>query len=230
MKKALLILIVFCTSAIIANAQTQSQIYFIKSGYVKMKLGGNSEGTKELWWDDYGQKSCELEKSTTTTKVFGMKNTSENHKLTIIDNGQVWSVNYIDKTGSKTNVPLYKGKPINEMSEKEQKELVDKTLNQLGGKRLANEEFMGYNCDVIELLGSKAWSYKNVTLKVESKIMGIELTQTAEVFEPNASVPSSKFVAPKDIEYKEIKHQIDLNNMMDGKALQEAMEESNNNN
>lgn len=229
MKKLFLLLFVFCASIMILQAQNgKARLYFIKSGYVKMNITGNSKGTKELWWDDYGHKSYELEKSTTTTKVFGIKNTEERHDLTIIKGGKVWKIDFLKKEGTISNIPEYKGKPITEMSEKEQKELADKTLNSLGGSRIGTKQVMGYTCEGISLMGSKAWSYKNVTLLLESNIMGIEITQTAEVFKPNIKVAASKFVAPADIKYKDVSSSqpTDLYGAMNQAINQAAQEES----
>ncbi len=229
MKKTIVLLSILLASAMFANAQqknSKSRIYFIKSGYLKTKMTGNTAGTTELWWDEYGQKTCTVEKYTTTIKVLGMKRKSENHKLTIIDNGVIWEVDYINNKGLKTHVPPYKGKPINEMSEKEQEEAANEILDNLGGKRLGNEEYMGYNCEVIELLGAKAWSYKNVTLKSEGNMLGVQIKTTTEVFKPNATVPASKFVAPKDIKYKEVEQTVDVASAMDGTAILKAQQEA----
>ncbi len=229
MRKTVVLLTILLASAMFANAQKQSnknksKMYFIKSGYLKTKMEGSTVGTSELWWDEYGQKTCTVEKSVTTVKVLGMKSKTKNHKLTIVDNGQIWEVNYIENTGVKTHVPPYNGKPINEMSEKEQEEFANKALNDLGGQRLGNEEYMGYNCEIIEVLGVKAWSYKNLPLKSEGNVLGLKVKSTAEVFKPNTSVPASKFVAPKDIEYKEVEPAVDVADIMDGSAIIKAQQ------
>lgn len=229
MKKTIVLLTILFASVIFTNAQQQSsksKMYFIKSGYLKTKMTGNTVGTTELWWDEYGQKTCTVEKSTTTVKVLGMKRKTENHKLEIVDNGQIWTVNYIDNTGVKTHVPPYNGKPINEMSEKEQEELANKVIDDLGGQRLGKEEYMGYNCELIELLGIKVWSYKNLPLKSDGNILGMKIQTTTEVFKPNTNVPASKFVAPTDIEYKEVEQTIDIADAMDGSAIIKAQQEA----
>jgi hypothetical protein len=53
-------------------------------------------------------------------------------------------------------------------------------------------------------MGSKSWIYKGVALKSTAKIMGIKLDEMFTEFKPDISVPASKFVAPKDIEYKDM--------------------------
>ena len=190
---------VFCLTTQAQNVKT----YAIESGYLKLELSGNTVGTKELWWDDYGQKTHELEKSTTTTKMFGIKDIEETHKLTIIVKDKFWTVDYTDNTGANGTVPYYnEGQEyVGNMSEEEQQEFADNLLEQMGGNKLGSEKVKAYDCDVIKIMGAKSWIYKGLILKSETKMLGIKANEMLSEFKPNSSVSASKFDAPKDVNY-----------------------------
>ena len=190
------------------NAQ-QAKKYAIKSGYVKYKLTGSTTGTKEVWWDDYGQKSCELEKSTTTTKMFGMKNTEEKNMCSVLVKDKFWVADYIEGTGTSGILPYYQEAQeySSNMTEQELQEFADELLDQLGGKKLGTDQLGAYSCDVIKLMGAKLWFYKGVNLKTEAKIMGIETNEEFVDFNPNAKVASSKFDPPAGVDYENLSEQ-----------------------
>ena len=203
MKKILTLFL--CTILFISlNAQNnQAKYYQIKSGYLKTEYSGNTIGTRELWWDNYGAKSCELVKTTTTTKFFGMSNTKKAHAVTIRKDSKYWSINYIDKSGVKGNIDEVI-EDTEDISEDDLKKMGEEMFNMLGGEKQGTETIGGYTCDVYTVMGAKTWIYKGISLKSTAKIMGINLNEMFTIFKPNTSVPASKFVVPKDIEFKDI--------------------------
>ncbi len=203
MKNILFVLLaVICLNL---NAQ-EAKKYAVKSGYIKYELSGNTTGTKELWWDDFGQKSCELEKSKTTTKMFGIKNTEEKNMCTVLVKDKFWVADYIADTGTSGTAPFYQEAQdyTKDMTEQEQQEFADELLEQLGGKKLGTENLGSYSCDVIKLMGAKSWIYKGVPLKTEAKILGVEANEKYVEFNPNAKVALSKFNPPAGVDYENI--------------------------
>ncbi|MDA3867525.1 MAG: hypothetical protein PF489_12370 [Salinivirgaceae bacterium] len=200
-------LLIIALAIIGLNIQAQeAKTYAVKSGYIKYQLGGSTKGTKELWWDDYGKKTCETEKSTTTTKMFGIKNTEEKHSTTVIIKDKFWVADYIDNKGSKGTVPMYKEgqEVVGQMTEQEQQEFADEVLAGMGGKKMGTESLNGYQCDVIKLMGIKLWIYKGLVLKSEGKILGIETNEMFVEFKPKSSVPSSKFNPPSGVHFEDL--------------------------
>lgn len=188
---------------------SEAKYYQLKSGYLKTEYTGNTTGTRELWWDDYGAKSHEVLRTTTTTKLFGMSSIDEVHMLNIRDGAKYWSINYNENSGVVGNVDDVM-EVTEGMSEKELQELGEETFEMLGGEKQGTETIGGYKCDLYTVMGTKTWIYKGIPLKSTAKIMGIEMNEMFTEFKPNMSVPSSKFVAPKNIEYQE------LDQMMEG--------------
>ncbi len=209
MKNVLLILLVVFS----LNLQAQeAKKYAVKSGYVKYELSGNTTGTKELWWDDYGQKTCEVEKSTTTTKMFGIKNTEKKNMCTVLVKDKFWVADYIEGSGTTGTVPFYQeGQDFaNSMTEKEQEEFADQILVQMGGEKQGTETLGGYKCDIIKIMGAKSWIYKGISLKIEAKVMGIESNEMFTDFKPNTKVSASKFDPPPGVNFKGMPKQSEM--------------------
>ncbi len=205
-------------------AQQKGHRFAIKSGYVKYKLTGNTTGTKELWWDDYGAKTYELEQSKSETKIFGLKKTDEKHTVNILNKKDAWSVDYKENKGFHSHIPYDMNKAIvGDMTEEEQKKMADDILAGLGGRKLGTEKVLGYTCEGVTLLGTKVWVYKGVTLKTNASMLGIKHNQIAVEFKPNISIASSKFQPPKDIDFEENLVQQGENNLMN--AFAEVEEE-----
>ena len=204
MKNILLTFLVVTMLSAITSAQ-QAKKYAVKSGYMKLELSGSTVGIREIWWDNYGQKTAEREKSTTTTKMLGMKSTEQKDALTIIVNNQFWSINYIETTGMKGVVPNFANDMnMYSMSEKEQQEFANQLLEDMGGKRLGTETLGSYSCEVVSLMNTKVWVYKGLALKTEGKRMGIATKEVFSEFKPGTAVTASKFTPPANIKFKDV--------------------------
>ncbi len=207
-------------------AQQKGYRFAIKSGYVKYKLTGNTTGTKELWWDDYGAKTYELEQSKSETKIFGMKKTDEKHTLNIQNKKDAWSVDYKENKGVHSHIPYDMSKAVvGDMTEAEQKKMADDILDGLGGRKLGTEKVLGYTCEGVTLLGTKVWVYKGVTLKSNASMLGIKHNEIAVEFKPNISVATSKFQPPKNINFEEYSVEQGEGNFMNAFAEEEEVEE-----
>lgn len=205
MKKSILFLMSFCIITGIMAQENKVKTYQIKSGYVKYKpLGKRESGVHEIWWDNYGKHVREEKNITTTTKFFGKKEVSKEHTVTIIKGKNIWSANLEEGTGTQSVNPMYDMVQDNmgQMSESEQEQSANDLLKSLGGKKIGKENFMGYECEITKMWGSKVWMYKGIALKSESKMLGMKSGEEAVDFQPNAKVNPSKFEPLADIDYE----------------------------
>lgn len=204
MKKIVLFFALIISVSVIA--QQKNQRFAIKSGYIKYEHTGNTVGTEELWWDDYGNKTCTLEKTVTTTKIFGMKTVDEVHTLEIIVKDKFWTINYADNTATSGDIAFYDASHeiVNELSEKEQEELAQQIFESFGGEKEGKEAIKGYTCDVYSLLGVKSWIYKGIMLKTEGNVLGFKTNTVFSDFKPNSKVTESKFSPPSDVSFSTI--------------------------
>jgi len=213
--KTQIISLLLLLSSTVGFAQSNQNIYEIKSGHIEYQLTGNTVGTKSHWWDDYGAKQYTLEKSNTTIKMFGIKDVQEHHSLKIQKGTDIYSIDYITDKAVKSSI-----KNQMEMasfmqggySDAEKEEIRDETLHSLGGDIVGTETIQGRKCEIMELSASKIWFYKQVPLKSETSALGVTNNEIAGSFEENINIPASKFEPPTNVDFQEFEE----NNMWSG--------------
>lgn len=204
MKKITLLAIILLTFSAL-SAQQKYQHYTIKSGYIEYKVTGNSTGTKKLWWDNFGNMSRTESNIITVTKIFGMTNETKEERISVTKKNQFWDADLVEKvyqTGIydiEENLAFYEN-----MTEAEKRAFEKKMLDQYGGSIVGKESILGYECDIVSVMGAKSWVYKGFVLKTEASIMGITITETAVKFEQNIAVPASKFEPYPGVKYEDI--------------------------
>ena len=206
---------IICTivlmSATVCFAQSNQKIYHLKSGYVEYEISGNAEGTKKLWWDDYGAKTRTEIESTSKTKIFGMTQENITNSVEIKNGTTFWTVDLNTMTGQESSLEgLINYSDFEEMSEKEMEEYAKAIIDSLGGQKLPSEMILGCQCDVFSLWGTKIWNCKSVTLKSETNIMGLTSIETATVFKKNIPVATSKFEKIAGVEYTQHGNYLDM--------------------
>jgi hypothetical protein len=207
--KKLLMLTISLAVAFQVMAQQAAKTYAVKSGKIEYKLSGSTNGTKTIYFDNYGNKYFEHEKSVTETKIFGITDRSKTDKITIINNNHFWTIDHIDKKYYEGEMP-YTGlaKQMAEgMTDAEIKELSNNILASFGGKQLGTEKILGYNCEKIEIMGSLIWVYKGISLKTKTDVMGVVVNENAVSFNENINISAGKFKAPPGIKFINIEAQ-----------------------
>jgi hypothetical protein len=209
----LTIAIIFAT--IIANSQVTRGMYGFKSGHVEYELTGNTTGTKSLWWDDYGAKSCTETNSVTKIEMFGVSNETKMHTISVIEGDKYWFVDLSTNTGQEGDLSAYGlYDDYENMTDAEKQQMADEMLNELGGEKQGTEKVLGCDCEIIYLLGSKAWNCKGVLLKSETETMGVSAFENATLFEKNIAVPASKFIKPAGVNFSEAEDYMKLLDQM----------------
>ncbi len=227
MKKLhIFILMILVLSACSGNSQSKLKRYGVKSGMVQYKIttsgnvmGGtiSGSGTSSLYFKDWGAVELKEEKSTKTTsmKLFGRSKVDKQstHTMDKLDNGKSYSVDFNEK------VIYVKNDPMMEMMKEsgtDAGEAGKKMLESMGGKKIGNEKYMGYDCEVWSIPGGKEWIYKGVVLKVDVQMMGVRTLEEATDVKFDVSVPDSKFELP-DFPIKK------LDEMMGGQNFDNGM-------
>ena len=186
-------LIIGIVSVVTVGLQAEGKRYEIESGIVEYKLstsgavmGIKSEGhgTGSLVFKEYGNIELDEEKKSDTT----MGQTETTHKMTKYDKGVVYSVDFNNKVITKLDYTSMANQDVSKMGKK--------MMQQMGGKKVGDEKFLGYDCEVWTLMGSKLWIYKGVLLKLESSIMGVKSTKVATKAEFNIKIDDAKFKLP----------------------------------
>ncbi|MDD2635339.1 MAG: hypothetical protein PHW82_07555 [Bacteroidales bacterium] len=212
-----LIVGILLVTAVSLNAQVTRNMYGFKSGHVEYELTGTTTGTKSLWWDDYGAKSRTETNAVTVVKVFGMKNETKTNTVSVINGETYWSVNLDDKTGQEGSLTYMLGyTEVDDMTKAEKEQFANQMIDSLGGERLGTEKVLGCDCEIISMIGTKAWNCEGVVLKMEAEALGIVANETAISFEKNINISASKFEKIPGITYS--------NNDENMKMMQQLLE------
>ncbi|RYM34003.1 hypothetical protein ERX46_08535 [Brumimicrobium glaciale] len=205
--KKLSIIISLAIILISCNGTSQNTIkrYDVKSGIVNYKTTVNGEimgskisgsGVEELYFKEYGSIELKELKSSQTTyiKLFDKEQneTTETHNMTKIENGLIYTVDFKNELIISTESAAMMSMEDNADAQQTGKEM----MIAMGGEKIADETFMGYDCEVWTLLGAKQWLHKGVLLKLESNLLGIKTLTEAVSIKFNVSVPEDNFKLP----------------------------------
>ena len=190
--------------------------YDVKSGMVTYKITTagavmgstiTGSGTSNLYFKDWGAIELVEENTNQTTimNLFGKEKIKKEttHTINKLDNGKSYSVNF-------KNASIYlRRDPMMEFmknSDSDAGEAGKVMLKSVGGKKIGEENFLGYPCEIWDAMGSKQWIYKGVTLKIVSKVMGITTVKEATTAKFNIDVSDKYFQLPdfpviKDADY-----------------------------
>ncbi len=180
------------------NEEINKKRYYVQSGIIKYKISGNTTGTEEIYFDNWGKREVQITKSITETTFFGIKNKQEEYTMNILDGDISYGIDLKKKTGVKT---LNAGMTtISAMGNgKSPRTMGKEMLKQIGGEKIGDEEIMGKKCEVWKALGTKIWFWKGIPLKLSSNILGIERTLEAVELKTNVKIDDYRFKVPVDI-------------------------------
>lgn len=201
----MLMMFLSCSS----SAQDEYKRYDIESGiieYVSTDSGKilmsttSANGTESVSFKNYGATEIResKSKSTITTKIFGHKKVeeSESHSIIMLENGKNFVVDFDEKViYEKRDMATDMIAAFQPNTGADAGDVGKSTIDGIGEK-LREEEFLGYNCDVIKTIGVTLWIYKGVTLKSISKVAGTTMVMEAVSAKFNLSVPDSNFDLP----------------------------------
>ena len=181
----------------------------MKSYVIEYKMVMSAEQVKSTTamtqWIDMGNDRFAME-SVTETEMMGTKQSS---KSLIIDDGE-WSymVDPATKSGFKSKSGEGEDDPTDRIKSDDEvtfRQMIEKE----GGKVLANENFLGKDCIVVEMIEkdddgkampTKMWYYKGIPLKMTNSVYTMEAIK----FEENVPIPASRFEVPAGITMSEM--------------------------
>lgn len=188
--------------------QNKLNRYQVESGIIHFTstISGNvlgstmtGEGTETIYFKDWGAIELKDEKSSETTqiKIFGktQNETTTKHIINKLDNGEWYTVDF-----DRKEIIAKRAIPIDMITafhpDSDAGDAGKEMIKGLGGKKIGEENYMGYQCEIWEAMGVKQWVYKHVTLKIETTVMGITTSKKATNIEFNIAVPDKHFKLP----------------------------------
>jgi uncharacterized protein YfkK (UPF0435 family) len=228
---ALFIAITSCKGSEPNNDQEQIKRYKVESGIVEYKTTINGKvmgstitgsGVQYLYFKNWGAIELQEENSTQTSvmKFFGKekKETTTSHTMHKIENTKNYIVDFDKELITVANIPGMALMGDNKDAEQAGKDI----MISMGGEKIGDGNFMGYNCEIWSVMGAKQWVHKGVMLKMEMSTLGITTITEAVSVKFDVSVPDDKFQLPNykieeapdymnDSEYQEGLEDIDEN-------------------
>jgi hypothetical protein len=207
MKKICILISLFiAVTSCKGGEQNKLKRYEVKSGIIHYtsttsgKMMGSAvsgSGTESLYFTDWGAVELSELQSTQTSEIkfFGKTKTKtdETHTINKLDNGDSYSVDFDRKT-----ITLSRDAAMEMMMQTntDAGDAGKSMLESMGGKKIGEEKYQTYDCEIWEVIGIKQWIYKGLTLKTEATVMGIKTITEATSIELNVSVPDKNFKLP----------------------------------
>jgi hypothetical protein len=112
-----------------------------------------------------------------------------------LDNGESFSVDF-NKKKIYASRDMVMDMVIANHPNADAGEVGESMLESMGGKKTGTEKFLGYTCDIWEIMGGKQWIHKGLMLKMEMTVLGITTKTEATSVKLDVSVPDAKFDLP----------------------------------
>ncbi len=183
MFKILTILLLAITPFQGVDNQSQKS-YPVKSGMIKYKLEGRTNGSRLIYFDNYGA-LIYLE------DIFTKPNVSANSEVKILCCDTLITIN--DQTHT-AQVQI-----INQADMQFKDNIISpEILHSLGYCKTGSEEVSGMNCDKYEGDNGKIWIWKNLIFKTEMHILNSLVKKEVVEFNPKQIISASRFKIPKN--------------------------------
>ncbi len=193
----------------------QEKYFFVKSGHIEYKLGGNTTGTKSVWFDNYGLLMYAIIESSTTVKLLGFKNTTSKKEVEIRKGNQIWKADLLTNTGTKMSIEAQTeagAKMTNGKTDAQLDAMERKVITDMGGKPEGYETFLGRKCLKFTWGTTKFLQYKGIPLKSDTSTLGVSYTETATSFDMNITIPVSKFEIPNNVKFEDVGEMMEMLN------------------
>jgi len=194
--------------AFINKQENKLKRYEVKSGIIQYNTStsGNvlgsvikGSGTESVYFKDWGAIELIEEQSsqTTTAKIFGKTSTqtTNTHTISKLDNGESYYVDFDKKQiYLRRDMAMDITKVLHPKADAG--DVGKNMLEGIGGKKIGNENYLGYDCEVWDVKAGKQWMYKGVVLKIEMTALGLTTIKEATSAKFNISVSDKNFKLP----------------------------------
>lgn len=177
--------------------------YPFETAIIHFEFGGIQSGSATMWID--GDRMARHEKRTTT--VMGMARTEEQWTIQTPEEMLIWEVG--EPTAVRSENPAKRMREEYEKLSASEQEVVRRNskkignvfMGGMGGGSRTKGKFLGYDVDIVEVMGTKQFMLANtpLLLKQEGGMAGMQIKETATKIEPDVAVPADKFALPPEV-------------------------------
>jgi len=199
-------------SGISVASDKMYQKFGIKSGKITYKITGsmsmmgvNSKtlGKKRVIFSDYGIK--ELREESKVVKQDAK--ITKSHTISYMDRAIIYSVDFNQKRITRMQNPGMIMMGLSDSNTAQQAGL--KMLKQMGGKKIGEDNILGFKCELWEAMGTKQCIYKGVPLKTESDIMGAKSSEIATKIDFDIDISDDDYKLPDFPIYNQMGEKLD---------------------
>ena len=177
------------------------KIFGIESGIIKYAISGSQEGTRKLYFDDWGRNQAEYSNTTINIGEYSKKT----NLLKITKGDDQYIIDLDKRTGTKRENPLIE-KLFDLQGQVSHGDFGEQLVLINGGYKTGKEKIDGRNCTIYEFKNrhSKNWMWNWIMLKSEIHYGNMNITILADNIKENASVPDSVFKFPPNVLITEV--------------------------
>ena len=177
------------------------KIFGIESGIIEYTISGSQEGTRKLYFDNWGRRQAEY--SNTTINIGQYSKQSDLLKITKGDDQYIIDLN--SRTGTKRENPLI-DKLVKLQGQISYGDFGEQLVLIDGGYKTGKEEIDGKDCSIYEFRNkhSKSWIWNWLMLKSEIHYGNMNITIVADTIAADVSVPDSVFKFPPNVLITEV--------------------------
>ncbi|MDM5272505.1 hypothetical protein PGH07_09970 [Sulfurovum sp. zt1-1] len=188
--------VLLITIASITTLSAETKRYEIKSGVIEytithsgnvMGMNINGKGIAKTVFKEWG--NIELHSEEVESNTMGMKKREQ--QLTKVDNGKFFVVDFEERVIYEYTPETLKNSEYQNFAK-----TGNEMLESMNGKKIGEENFMGYPCEVWQMMQVKLWLYKGIMLKSEADMMGIKHTTTATKINLDVSISKDDLKLP----------------------------------
>lgn len=194
-----------CESGSSTKNTDSSHRYGIASGEISYRLDGLQQGYETVYFDQWGAREARYTKA---TQKIGSGMDRKIDRLMITDKEWIYTIDFIEKTGTKTRNPAYDKEQIaTNLDVRDLSRINIQKLYKLGGKKVGQDQIVDLPCEIWEVkrLAAKFWVWNQIVLKRTPKI-ATERTIIREAVKVTTgqAIPKEKFALPQDIKIQDL--------------------------
>jgi len=169
--------------------------YLVRSGMIEYQLSGVQTGTRTLYWDDWGFRQAIYEDS--KTEVLGLSQSSKSKSINVGDKS--YSIDLTTNTGIEMPNPA--DKILEGISDEDAKEMTERMMKSLGGRKIGKDTVAGKTCDVwtVAIGETETCVWQNIPLRNSVSVAGMSNVETATTVSADIKVDPAHFEIPDGV-------------------------------
>lgn len=203
MSKLIIIFLLFFAFTALTSAQPgEHNLYPSEQGRILYEYEGNTEGIRELFFGDYGQKIALYTNLSRSSTFFAITTTTNENVLEYLKDGIHYHFDLELTRGLVIKSPIGL---LEKYFQIPGKGSYKQEMENIGAKMIKQDTISGLPCEHWEYRSRNVWIYKGLLIKMQSSGLNKNFRMEAIEIDFKTRLPEDKFNFPEDIPVPEIK-------------------------